>query len=596
MLFKNKIFNYKPFSDFSKTVITNSIASVLFTVFVLIFSLVRTSLISNIYGETSIGFLAIAIGILPFISSTHGGIISVSKYNLYDRVYKKQYAIANQVVADMKVQYYFFGSIYAIITIVLAFAFPFFFNQNGNIALDNQIIPWYESTLYILSNCVETFTNYLIIPISIILFYIIKKSYVSNFINLLIAFISNSIIFTLLLLQLFGIININFIVMNIIITTILGLKTLFVVMILKPLREKFIPWYQRYKIKNKKISKDMVIAIITQYFKQFNSDLYSIVFIIATNFLLSNNPNVGGISTYHEGHMHSGFATSGIYYIYLFLITSSYEVIHSIVDNAVPSMAEHVVINQKIHKSFFERYNSLVIFIASYTITTYIFTAAFSSTAMMGLEHLNSEELILMFIIVIPFIIDIYSVSYDHIIPVYGDFKKIMKYTLIKVIINVICVVVFIASITLNVQESFKETSIFISIVAGWCISSLVYLIINRRYVVKRLDEKINFNIINILKQNTYIIFSLFVMAIIFGFGNYFNNIENIEKIGKWSYMIIAFVGLANFFVVIFFMKLTNKKEYNYYLKEFKCMVNHYHEQYKKKESKEIIWDAINNN
>lgn len=139
---KVKFYNtYKPFSEFSKNIIINSIASISFAIVVLIFSLVRTSLIAKTYGGASIGFLGIAIGILPYISSTHGGVVTVSRYNLYDKVFNKQYDAANQTIANLKIQYYFFGFIYAIITITLAFAFPFFFNENGNIYINNDNIP-----------------------------------------------------------------------------------------------------------------------------------------------------------------------------------------------------------------------------------------------------------------------------------------------------------------------------------------------------------------------------------------------------------------------------------------------------------------------
>lgn len=599
MLLKRKFYNeYKPFSDLSKTVIINSFASILFTIFVLVFSLIRTSMIANIYGEASIGFLAIAIGILPYISSTHGGAISVSRYNLYNKIYNKQYDVANQTIADMKIQYYFFGSIYALITIVISFAFPFFFNSQGTVVIEGNSIPWYESSLFILSNCIETFCNYLIIPISLILFYIIKKSYISNFINLLVSFISNGVIISLLFFQLYGVINIDFIIMNIIITTILGLKTLFVVIILRPIRNKKITWYKRFKIKNKKISKDMVISICTQYFKQFNSDLYSVVFIIATNFLLINEDKVflnDGIELMHEGHVHSGFSSSGIYYIFLFLITSSYEVVHTVVDNAIPSVAEHVVVNKKIHKTFFERYKSLVTFIATYTITTYIFTILFSSTTMMGLKHFDTEELVLMFLIALPFFIDICSVSYDHIIPVYGEFKKIMKYTLIKMIVNIVVVVVLFSSICLNVPNEYIELSIYICIIGGWLISSIVYLIINRRFVIQRLDEKNKFNILLEIKQYVYILFSIILMAIICALGQLYDfEYVIFNNIAKWSYFIIVVIGLANFFITSLVIKFFNKKEFNYYLKEFKCMISHYKHLNKNKcTNDDIIFDAI---
>ncbi len=123
---------YKPFSDLSQTVIINSIVSMFFAIIVIVFSLVRTSLIAQIWGEAGFGLLAIAIGILPFINSTHGGVTMVSRYNLYDKVYKKQYDEANQTIANLKIQYFFFGTIYGVIALILAFAFPFFFSNQGS--------------------------------------------------------------------------------------------------------------------------------------------------------------------------------------------------------------------------------------------------------------------------------------------------------------------------------------------------------------------------------------------------------------------------------------------------------------------------------
>ncbi len=566
---------YKPFSDLSQTVIINSIVSMFFAIIVIVFSLVRTSLIAQIWGEAGFGLLAIAIGILPFINSTHGGVTMVSRYNLYDKVYKKQYDEANQTIANLKIQYFFFGTIYGVIALILAFAFPFFFSNQGNIAIETQSIPWWQSTLYILSNCIEALSNYFIFPISIIIFFVVKKSYITNSINSILATILNGIVIALLVCQKTGVINLDFLIMNIIISAILGVRVILLVLILKPIRNKKIDWYEKKPINNKRISKDMVISTLTEYFKQFNNDLYSIVFIILTVVMDKNHSSTtsSDIALMHAGHG-SGLEVGGIYVIFLTLITYSYEIVHTIVDAAIPSMAEHVTINKKIHNTFFKRYNSLAIFIATYCITTYIFTILFSSRTMMNLNHLGAEEFVLMFIITIPFYIDIRASSYDHIVPVYGEFKKSFYYNMIKSAINVVCTSLLCTILCFNIQD--VEVVVYISIIFGWTIASSFYYFINKRFVDGMMEKPNKFELGTFMKQNMYIFSSLMILMIVVVLGNtVFSWNEVLKTIGNWSYLIICFVGLINFAICFINMKYSCKPEYNYYLREWICFKKH---------------------
>lgn len=563
---------YKPFSDLSKSVIYNSVASVIFAITILIFSLVRTSLIERIYGLSSIGLLSIIIGILPYISSTHGGIISVAKYHLYEKIFRKQYSKVNETISNIKVQYYFFGFIYLTIILILSFSFPFFF-KNGEIITGSEVIPWYESTLFILSNCIETIANYFIVPISIIIFYILKKSYISNFINILTSIFFNAIIITLLLLTNNHVIELSFINMNIIITILLGLRVLVVLLILKPIRDKKITWYKRHKITNKKISKKMITSVISQYLTQFNSEIYSIVFILATILI----PQIELRHGVHPPPTSNGLDASGIYYIFVFLIMSSYEVIHSIVDCSVPSMAEHIIFNKKINFTYFKRYQMLIVMIVTYCITTYLFTVGFSSISIMNISHLNNPELILMFIIVVPIYIDSHASTYTHLLPLFGEFNKILKFTIIKVIFNVFFVILFCLLFCYLLPISFLISSILISLVLGWSLSSFIHLMIIKKYIINKIE---NYNskelLIKNLYSSLYILFTVISMSFIFGYLSH--NIEDaISDLGiGLSILVIITISLSNFFIILMNLKITRKSEYNYFLKEFICMKNHY--------------------
>lgn len=108
---------------------------------------------------------------------------------------------------------------------------------------------------------------------------------------------------------------------------------------------------------------------------QFGSDLAAIVFMIYAALNVSQfnldlqHGGDGGV----EGA--SSFIPSAIYAAYLLMITSGNEIVHSIVDAAIPSLAEHVTFsdNQKINRHIFHRYQVLSVYIALFTVTSYLF-------------------------------------------------------------------------------------------------------------------------------------------------------------------------------------------------------------------------------
>lgn len=123
----------------SKSTVKNASVSIVLSILMIGFSLVRTALTSRVFGVESLGFLTIIIGILPYLSSSHNGLTSVGTSALYNDMHTKNYSNASKTIADIKMQYFLFGIFYLIITLIIAFAFPFIINSSGTILIQEPI-------------------------------------------------------------------------------------------------------------------------------------------------------------------------------------------------------------------------------------------------------------------------------------------------------------------------------------------------------------------------------------------------------------------------------------------------------------------------
>lgn len=545
-------------NSLSRTTILNSCASVTLAITVIVFSFVRMYLTENIYGLGAIGLLAIVVGILPYIANSHGGIKSVSIFSLYDSIHKKHFNKSCSCISNIKIQYYIFGAIYTFLIIVLSFSFPFFFS-GGNIAIPDSglYIPWYESTLFILSNCIETITIYFVVPISILLLYISKKSYISSFVDLFFTILFNIIIITLFILQQNGIININFLIMNIIITGLLGIKNFFILLILEPVKRKMFPWYKKEKVTSYKISKENIQSIVAQYLKQFGTDLAAIIFIIYAS-IEQNHPH---IEPMHGGHF-DNFGASGSYSIYLLLGLSCYEIIHSIMDAAIPSVAEEVTKNKKIKSKIFNQFQLLAIFITFYTLITYISTIGISSTLLISNQPIN---MVLIIGLCFPLFIDSITATYDHLLPVFGKFKLILKISSIKTIITLFSTVIMALILCFSVGHAFLENSLFISIIFGWTSGSITNYFLSKRYVKQFIQKKKNDKIRN---NNLFVaIFAsliiIIMITIYFIFQQQFNNFN----INGWlKVLLIISISIITFIITLGALFVFRKEDTTYFL------------------------------
>ncbi len=554
--------------------IVNSFAAIILSITLIVFNFVRTGMTSFVFGASSLGLLAIILGILPYFSSSHNGLTSVSTYNLIDAFHfanrkNSSHDVLNQKIANLKPQYYLFGGFYFLITLIIAFSFPFYFNNKGLIIVDttNQI-QWYESTLFIISNCVEIWANYFIIPISIILLYLANKSYVYNIWNIFITFILNIIIIVLFICIKNHLINLNFIEMNIIILCILGTKMVLLISILKLYQKKYFAWYKSKKPLSYKIDKKNLMAIASQYLAQFNSDIFAICFIIYAAIKTKNN----SISTFHGGEPHGGtidFLPSAIFSTYLMLIVSSREVVHAIIDAAVPSMIEHIHLNNKqIDRHFFHRYQFLTTYMTSYTISTFLLTIVFSNGLLLEPEHADKHldfNWILSIGLCLPIFIESITSTYDHLLPIYGEFKKILKLKIIKVLITIVLLAILASSICFTTKK--VSNGLFISIICSWSIASLVVFFISKRIINNHIITNDNCGNLHYQTILSYIYISIILTALTPVFIIYQHEINHtIEWIPIYGrILIIVSIGIINLFICLFNQYLFRKKDFLFY-------------------------------
>ncbi len=566
--------------NLSKNTIINSIASILLAVTIIIFEFVRTSLTSYVFGVASLGFLTIVLGILPYLTTSHSGLNSVSTFNLIEPLKKQtnkqltNYDEINQKIANLKPQYYVFGSVYTIITIIIAFVFPFIFNNQGTLSSNENNFEWYESTLFILSNCVELWATYFIVPISIILLFIHNKSYIYSWLNILFTFLVNIVIIVFFICIKFNLLNISFIWMNVLIFCLLGLKIVVLMFSLIYFRKNYFPWYKRIRPNSWKVSKNNIKMVLSQYLRQFGSDLFSIAFTIYAAISIREN----NVSFFHGNHgggsISSDFEASAIFSVYLLLISSATEIVHSIIDAAIPSVAEHMINNNKrINKHFFHRYQLLTTYITCYAITTFLFTICFSNSLFLETDHGSIDHhhidfnWILSIGLCIPIFIESITSSYDHLLPIFGNFNEILKINFVRAIINTLVLVIFATSICFS-QPGFETDGLYISMIISWSISALVTFLWSRSIINKYIitsDDCINLGLRTFL---TYLYIFIPYVCLIPIFIIYSHQInESLEILEPYvRVIIIVVISLINFVLCFFNLYIFRKQDVNYYI------------------------------
>lgn len=562
----------------------NSLISILLAVIVIIFSFVRTSLTSNTFGVDSLGLLTIVLGILPYISGGHNSMASVSASKLYKSFHLKDYDGVNQEIARLKPQYYMFGSFYFIITIAIAFGLPFIANNTtgqiivGDEHIGQESIEWWQSTLFVLSNAVELFALYFIIPISIILLYIANKSYIYNSINIVLTIVINIVIIVLFLMVQQARINLTFVEMNIIIYCLLGVKSIIILLILFPLRKKHFGWYKykRLSFKKWKIEKESWQSMFSGYFSQFSTDLISILFLVYSSISVIST---GEDHTHdallrhgnHGGSVEDNFIPSSIYTVFLMVITNIYEIVHCIMDEAIPSVAEHTVYNnQKIKKHFFHRFQVLSLFIAIFTTTTYLLISGMLQPLFLdnnGTHYLNTNILnILVFLLWIPFVVQIFSSMYAHILSMLKMFNKNLIISIINAMTNLVIIAICASVIFTKVVDEMWMYAIFGVIIGSNLIANSISYLLSRKYIKQFISHD---NCVNILKSTIlsfgYLIVILAIMLpinICLG-----ENFIHLLDYTNWYEIVLISVAIIilNFFVNYINISIFRKNDINYY-------------------------------
>ncbi|MGL4951541.1 MAG: hypothetical protein ACRC4L_01000 [Mycoplasma sp.] len=567
-----------------RNTIVNSIIGILLALTMIIFNLIRTGLTTKAFGVDSLGLLTIVVGILPYITSGHSGLSSISTSRLYNSVHLKNYSEANQEISNIKPQYYFFGFFYLMLTILIAFCFPFIISGNGVIHIEDTHtnIQWYESTLFILANAVELFSSYFIIPVSVILLFISKKSYIVNLYSIIFTILLNGIIFLIFGLVINNVIDLSFIQMNIIIFSILGTKMFFVLFCLYFYRRKLFGWYKKQKPSSYVLKKDTLRAVASQYLNQFGTDIIAVLFMVyaIVNPLDQHSPEVfDNIETYHAGDNHgantaSNFVPSAIYSTYLMLLVSAREIVHSIIDAAIPSVAEHATYNDKnISKHMFHRYQVLTLFIAIFTTSTYIFIGGIAQSLFLhDMSHGNGINnhinIYLISLLWLPIIIDIFSDMYKHLLPIFKEFKLLFRVSLYKSISNTIILSIISLILFFTTEGVFLMNGIFITIICSSIISNFISYIILKKYIDKRItkDSCVDITKSSILSLGWIFISIIIMLPIYLIFQEDLSHI--IDLIGIYGVIGISVaILLLNFFLSLFWIWIFRRDDFNFYYK-----------------------------
>ncbi|MGL4948559.1 MAG: hypothetical protein ACRC42_04215 [Mycoplasma sp.] len=570
-----------------KKTMINAIVGISLALLMIIFNLVRTALTTQAFGIDSLGLLTIVVGILPYIATGHSGLSSVGTANLYNSVHLKDYARANKEISNLRPQYYSFGGFYLILTLIIAFSFPFIISGNGVIQVSGggSEIQWYESTLFVLSNVVELFTSYFILPISVFLLFIAKKSYIANLFSIGFTIILNAIIFTIFGLVINGTIELSFIMMNVIIFCILGSKMIFVLGCLYYYRKKLFSWYKRVKPDSYWIQKDTIRAVGSQYLNQFGSDIIAILFMIyamlhpiegAENHSIDTFNSDIGLRHGGDGHGSGGgvsnFIPSAIYSTYLMLLVSGREIVHSIVDAAIPSIAEHTTYNKNtINKHMFHRYQVLTLFMMIFTASTYMFISGFAQSVYL---HDTSSESIsnnmnfyLLGLLWIPILIESLGDMYKHLLPIFKEFKLLFRVSLIKSITTTVLLACTTSALLMTLEGEILMNSIFIAIIGSAIVAnSLIYFYLRSRILkLVSCDECVNITKSSLL-ASIWIIVSIVIMLPIYILlqENVNHLVDDIGIAGIAG--ICAGIAIVNFFVSLLFVRIFRKEDFLFYV------------------------------
>lgn len=568
----------------SKSTVKNASVSILLSILMIGFSLVRTALTSRVFGVESLGLLTIIIGILPYLSSSHNGLTSMGTSALYNDMHNKNYTNASKTIGDIKIQYYLFGAFYLIITLIIAFAFPFIIDANGTIFIQEPMVQeifWYDSTLFILSNTVELFAVYFIVPISVILLFITKKAYISNSISILLTIILNSILIVLYAMIMIGELDLSFIYMNIITFAVLGCKMFILLFILYFYRKKHFGWYKKEKHVKFKIKKESLQAVGSQYMEQFSTDITAIVFMA---YAAINTTQVNGntnISLYHGndggGMGANDFVPSAIYSIYLLILVSINEIVHSIVDASIPSVAEHASFNDsKINMHMFHRYQVLSIYISVFTVSSYILTSGMAQSIFLHDDNSihsesNTLNIILICTLWIPMIFQTFNGMYSHLMPIFGMFKVQLKKSFYEVIINVSIVAIISIILFFTTTGFWLMNGIFISLIGGSLISNIFGYFMARKklnmFIIRDGCVNLSWTTVGCF---VWILITLVLMLPIYIVLN--DHIDHLlDSIGVVGVALscIALI-FANFFISFGWVYLFRRDDCSFYMKEIK--------------------------
>lgn len=575
--------------EMPKATLVNAVVSILLSILIIAFSFIRTALTTQAFGVASLGFIAIILGILPYLSTSHSGLISVATSNLYHDMHAKNWPEVNRKIGQLKPQFYLFGSVYLLITFVLAFCFPFVISSNGEIIINEQPIAWYESTLFVLSNTVESFATFFIVPISVILLFITKKSYISNSISIIITVVLNVLLIIIYVLIIQKQIDLSFIEMNIIVFAVLGCKMLILLGFLYAYRKKHFSWYQRTKIKHWAIKKDSLQAIGNQYFSQFGTDLVSILFIIYAAVVVTAPTSTAslGVSLYHGGDGQVGdsdFIPSAIYSVYLLIIVNIKELIHSIADAAIPSVAEHVSFNEfKLNPHMYHRYQILTVYIALFTTSSYILVSGISQGLFLHdelnvNEGINQINLYLIALLWIPNLIEIFSDMYGHLLPIFGNFKDLLKTSFIKAVINLLMLSFMAPLVFVFADPDFLMNGIFLVIIISTTVANLTSYFILRKKVHIHITCD---HCINITKSTWWCLAWILVcLALMLPMYIYWqNDFGHLIDLLSPVYLVLIAIGgiVVNSVLCVFWISLFRKVDVKYYSEQFKSSMKKLH-------------------
>ncbi len=533
----------------SKTTVINASASIILALITLILAFTRSSLITNAFSLGSFGFLSVILGFLPYVNFSHAGINNVSAKKLYDPIYENRTDDANLIIANLKVQYRKIGIFYISFIVILAFIFPWFW-ESGNIPTTSvypfEFIPWYEATLFILANSTEALIIFGVTPLTTILLFIYKKNFYSTFINIFFMLISNGIIITLLLLQSSGHIHISFMNINIIITFLLASKTLFVLMIARFYLRKHLPWYRKVKAETRKISKNNFISIATDFLKQMGTDLNSIIFVV---FGILTLGSIG--MPFHGDHGNGGvlfptFKAVGEFSLYLLILIGYSEILHSVFDASLPSIAQEYTDERKFSFKTFRRYHFGTILNISFLVLSFITLAPFMYSLLANKTTIVLN-LTLTIGLIVPFIIEGISLPYKHLMPILGCFDKILRYTIIKFITLLTTTTIFLLIFCFSFPPDQITIALFLGIIMGWIISAIVeYFLVSKHIRLHIINYEKNFFIKNVLKPLIPIFVAYISVAIV-----YIVNFKNVEALPNDSKVLALLLSILMPFAII---------------------------------------------